>query len=181
MSVFNVKDHHIFIAVPRTGSTSMSEILGLSGHHDIMFYKQFVKHLSTGIEWNDIFKFAFVRNPFDRFVSSYSHMGKKKKDFKDFVMDLSNWWYTHDRQVQVLFKPQFRFLCNWGMDSQMDFIGKYERINEDWKIVAEKIGVSDKLPLTNESERTDWRDYYDDETLMQVQKKYEVDFHKWYL
>ncbi len=180
MSVFNLDKRFIFIHVPRTAGSSMERHLGLSGHHDIMFYKSFVHHLSAGVKWDTIFKFGFVRNPYDRFVSSYSHLGHKRKSFKKFVLDHKQWWYTKERHVHVLFKPQVRFLCSWGGTSQMDFIGRFENLNEDWEQTTAWTEAPKQLSWTNKSKHTKWQDYFDDETKAIVKNKYIEDFAKFY-
>ena len=60
----------VFIHIPRTGGTSIKSALNL---HD-KIYKEDVYHMSANDipkECEDYFKFTFVRNPFDRFVSLY--------------------------------------------------------------------------------------------------------------
>src|SRR5215207_236526 len=65
----------IFIHIQKTGgdtvsrllSESVPDILHLNAKHG--FAVDAVKHLD---DWNNYFKFAFVRNPWDRLVSWYS-------------------------------------------------------------------------------------------------------------
>ena len=149
MSVYNFDLNCIYIHVPRTAGASMETLFGLSGHKDIMFYKTFFKHLSTGIEFEDVFKFAFVRNPYDRFVSAFNHL-KIKGDINKFTKDLHNWYYIKDKYTNLLFRPQWRFITNWGYDNQMDFVGKYENLKDDWKTICNRLEVDHQLPHLNQ-------------------------------
>ena len=70
----------VFIHIPRTGGTSIKSALNL---HD-KIYKEDVYHMSANDipkECEDYFKFTFVRNPFDRFVSLYFY--NKSESYKE--------------------------------------------------------------------------------------------------
>ncbi len=46
----------------------------------------------------------------------------------------------------------------------VDFVGKFENLDEDFRSICQKVGISARLPHINKSKRTDYRDYYDSET-----------------
>ena len=46
--------------------------------------------------------------------------------------------------------PQ-HILTHYNDEPFVDFIGKYEKLNEDWKHVADKIKVNTKLPFVSSS------------------------------
>ena len=180
MSSYNFTTNSLYLAIPRTASTSISQIMGQSGHHDIKYYREFFKYMATGMDINDVYKFAFVRNPYDRFVSAFSHLKLHPDKFTKFVKDYRNWWYTDDPVKQLLFKPQWRYICTWDMKLQVDFVGRYESIEDDWSKVAKRLGVSDKLEHTNKSERGKWQEYYTPELRGIIENKYREDFHLFY-
>ena len=75
MSICNLENNVIFIHVPKTGGTSMehNSFIGGGGHRDIRFYKRIFLLTFSGLPaWEDIFKFGFVRNPYDRLASAYT-------------------------------------------------------------------------------------------------------------
>jgi len=62
----------IFIHIPKTGGKSILKVLfgvDAGGHHPILDYEIFDNH-----RFNTYFKFAFVRNPWDRLLSSYTYL-----------------------------------------------------------------------------------------------------------
>ena len=65
------KHQAIFIHVPKAGGNSIKKIIGISGggHCTILDYEIFDKH-----KFYVYFKFAFVRNPWDRFLSAYTYL-----------------------------------------------------------------------------------------------------------
>jgi len=112
--------------------------------------------------WNNYFKFAFDRNPFDKMVSMYWHrIGADdfKGTFKDFCIDCKN---NPDK-----FPFGFRI---YGIDNQIavDFVGKYETLNKDFQYICKKLNLpcEGDLPKLRDQFRKDKRhysEYYDDE------------------
>jgi hypothetical protein len=89
--------------------------------------------------WKDCFKFAFVRNPIDRYKSSIATVKHLKGD--DYDMDYLL------RYNPTIFRRQVDTL-----DEELDFIGKYENIKRDWNKVCKIIGEKIELPLVNKTE-----------------------------
>ena len=94
MSILNVEKKIVFIHIPKTGGTSMEDhgLLGTvtTRHFDIAFYENLVKD-DLSINLDEFFKFAFVREPYDRVASAiWNHALKMKnpnrKDFNDFIV-----------------------------------------------------------------------------------------------
>ncbi len=131
--------------------------------------------------YRNYFKFAFVRNPWDRVVSCFEDKvsGPKTmpfykecagKDFGHFVRFIEGKDLTKsDRHIM----PQSRLFPVNGVD----FIGHFENFSPDLKFVLNKIGINVKdIPVKNKSDRkADYRDYYDKETREIIRKKYADD------
>ncbi|HVS35446.1 MAG TPA: sulfotransferase family 2 domain-containing protein, partial [Gemmataceae bacterium] len=111
------------------------------------------------------FKFAFVRNPWDWQVSWYhflrqtlSHplhaVASRMRDFEEFLM----WRLENDRQLQKSFvtDPQGRLL--------VDFLGRFENLEQDFRMACSRIGLRVRLPHCNRSRHRDYRWYYTDRT-----------------
>ncbi|RXK81555.1 hypothetical protein EST62_12080 [Chlorobaculum sp. 24CR] len=88
----------IFLATPRTGSTTTRNVLDKYSDissiliSDITKEFPFYHHISAlelkrifecrGWDWDSYEKFCFVRNPYDRVVSLYHHYLKMRKNWK---------------------------------------------------------------------------------------------------
>jgi hypothetical protein len=134
------------------------------------------------------FSFCFVRNPWDRFVSSYfflKHGGINKradkksydtyikpyKTFKDLVMNIDE--DKANLFTQQHFAPQMNYIVDDHEDVVVDFIGRFENIDEDFGVVCKKIGIpSVNLPLLNTSHHQPYWEYYDDESQEMIARKY---------
>ena len=46
----------------------------------------------------------------------------------------------------------------------MDFVGRFENLEADFKTICDKVGITASLPHINKSDRRGYRDYYDPET-----------------
>ncbi len=128
------------------------------------------------------FKFAFVRNPWDRLVSCW----------KNKVVDSNALGFTPEEHQRMQAFPAFVDYvatldignCNRHIQLQshlidlnaIDFIGRFERFNDDFRIVADTIGMDmAKLELHNQSQRQDYHSYYDDALTEQVADIYRKD------
>ena len=131
------------------------------------------------------FKFCFIRNPWDRFVSCYHYFKKYGRDgkgdvkmgaivnrydsFKDFTLGLDD--IPESMMIYNHFDSQYKWF-----DNRLDFIGRFEHIQEDFDVVCERVGIPQvKLPHRNKSKHTHYTDYYDDETREIVAKRYSID------
>jgi hypothetical protein len=130
--------------------------------------------------WDDYFKFAFVRNPWDHFLSLYYWMkknGTTKKNFTEFV----NQEYNNNYDCL----SDWGFTCLWDRISEndeciIDYVARFEDIDNEWKIITDKIGIPySKLNKLNSSSREkNYRDYYTIETKNMVSELYKKDIEK---
>jgi hypothetical protein len=57
-----------------------------------------------------------------------------------------------------------------------DFIGRFERLQEDWAVVAKKLGVSEVLPHARANPRPrHYTEYYTPATQSIIEEKFKVD------
>lgn len=110
--------------------------------------------------WRDYFKFAFVRNPWDRMVSMYHFRLKKFKinqSFNEWIL-----WSEKKRISDDL--PLWGQQLDWVRDEDgsiaVDFIGMFETIERDWNYICKKINKKLELPHHNTSKHVHYSKYY---------------------
>jgi chondroitin 4-sulfotransferase 11 len=166
----------IFVEVPKTGSTSIREILGYSPKPHLNIWQ--LRELVDPSRFASYFKFAFVRNPWDRLVSLYERKeGMQLRDamsFEEFVD-----WAKLSSSTCVHPVPH-RFQLDWLIDPHgnvlVDFIGRFERLEEDWAKISEKLGIKQVLPHAKQNPRAKhYTEYYTPRTREIVAKRFHVD------
>lgn len=120
----------------------------------------------------DYFKFAFVRNPWERLVSEYEFIlrnpqhGRYKR-----VVALGNFPAFIQMQVPRKDAYQLNMLCDKNGRLLMDFVGKLENLDRDWQTVCERIGIAHQaLPRENVSDRKPYQEYYSEASVKLVAK-----------
>jgi len=149
-------------------------------------------------EYRDYFKFAFVRNPWDRLVSCYVDKVLRKTvppymlasaaradvefypnmPFAEFVETVCR---IPDGKANGHFRPQHLTVCSPDGELMADFVGRFENLREDFARVAQEIGAPGlELPERNRkivSKRGSrhYRDFYDERLKNLVHKRFEKD------
>lgn len=135
------------------------------------------------------FKFTFVRNPWDRAVSAYTYLAQggsaaseEDRHWAAFVNDYDSFddfiqrWLSYDNAMRnALFTPQALFLKDVFGRIDMDFIGRFERLREDFDTVAHKLGVDAQLPHLNQSRSAAYQSFYSDSSREIVARVYAED------
>lgn len=116
------------------------------------------RHLPSGV-YRELFKFAFVRNPWERLVSHYHwvvdqpahhrHRRMRSLSFAEFA-DL---WTRRGKAAQ---RP---LICDEEGNLLVDFVGHFERLHEDFTQVLRHLGLAVDLPHLHRSSRNAERDY----------------------
>ena len=72
---------------------------------------------------------------------------------------------------------QTTFIYDLKGNSMVDFIGRFEKFNEDFDILRNEFGLSKSpIGISNKSkDETDYREFYTDETKKAVGKYFEED------
>ena len=115
-------------------------------------------------EWERIFTFTFVRNPWDWQVSLYHFIQNNRLNHqRELVSSMSfdeyiRWRIVEDRQLQST------FVVDKQGNQIVDFIGRFENLTDDFEFVCQRIGWDLELPHENVSEHAEYRSYYSDET-----------------
>jgi chondroitin 4-sulfotransferase 11 len=180
----------IFIHIQKTGGASIEALLkenddtvGPSLHQGRrhMFASE-VRTLAGPDRWDRYFKFAFVRNPWDRLVSWYhmcvqvqtpnpfsQYVREHAPTFEAFVMRTTTGMGKRTTYNQLDYLTDERGVL------LVDFVGRYEALDRDFAHVRERLGLSSGLPHVNRSAHRHYRDYYTDEMRATVAKRFARD------
>lgn len=198
--IISHKYKFIFIAVPKTGTTSIRNFLqpycdifpnlDLKSpqyvHTNIKTLKQRFKNKN----WNfdEYFKFGFVRNPWDRVVSEYHYKinyadreNLNKPYYKPFMSQCKLIKKINNFNKAVTLNllngaNQSSYMLDDNQKNLMNFIGKFENLNEDFKFICKKIGVEENnLPHENKSIHRHYKEYYNQESIQFIQEKFKQD------
>ncbi len=122
------------------------------------------------------FKFAFVRNPWDRLVSEYEFIRRRpnhgrhskvmKMGFEKYIVYQSKRFDAH----------QINMLADKNGNLLMDFIGKFENLHDDWNRITDKLGIENKeLTHRKKAGIKDYNSYYTDESRALVSELWKRD------
>jgi hypothetical protein len=158
----------IFVHVPKCAGLSMTEALfGDKGgaHASLEDYLHVF-----GARWTDqAFKFAFVRDPLTRTVSAFDFLrrgGLNRWDSAFAETHLARFADVNDFALHGLGDPEimqyvhFREQVSFLTDPRtgrvgVDFIGRFERIDEDFAEICARIGVEAPLVERNRRAKAD--------------------------
>jgi len=169
----------IFVHVPKTAGTAVSEALGEPRDRKHSTLEMIIQ---DGLGRNplkklfrrkilDYFKFAFVRNPWDRAVSLY--MEKKQTgwlndgvEFSDFVQ------YVYSNPKMISEDPNLRFHCrpcyHWLTikdDFEIDFVGRFEQLQADFDVICDSVNLQkSRLPILRKRDRGHYSTFYNERT-----------------
>jgi hypothetical protein len=131
-----------------------------------------MRALLPGHLFDSYFKFALVRNPWDRCVSRYEYYrklvkpppGEQLKSFPEFL----DWD----------FQPQRQRIADANGNLLVDFVGKVETLARDMDHVFKTCGLplsASAIGMLNTTDRRPYHNYYDDVTRELVRDKYRED------
>lgn len=207
--LLSIKYNFLFVHIAKTGGTSVRAALAPLRWRDPLYIPQFIasrlSHM-TGhrigskfprhariiaakemLPWDlfdRLFKFAFVRNPWDLQVSSWHHLRRERphllqhiSDFGDFI----RWKLDPERPYQYHIDTSIELQTDYLKDLDgtilVNFIGKYENLQEDFEEVCRRIGIrTPRLPHKRQAkDRKDYRTYYNDDLAAQIAEYFKHD------
>ena len=182
--IVSFRHKFIFAAIPKTGTHAVRQALRAHlGPEDIEQVGLFVQrkfpmpelaalqhgHLSLEQvrpfirpeQFDSFFKFAFVRNPFDRFISYCAFMTRVRGELESRPHQVMQHYIDHPQWQHVLFQPQYSFVADGGGNLLSDYVGRVEQMQQSYDEITRRIGIeSAELGRVNATKRRDYRDYY---------------------
>lgn len=211
----------LFVHIPKTGGQSIEQFfmnllhldwdkdrttLHLQRNDDTTQGTEKLAHLSAAEyvdygyvsrqEFSEFFKFSFVRNPWSRILSEYRYRNYfHHLSFRDFVLNKMPKPGWDDKYRHVM--PQYDMLYDQQGNLMVDFVGRFETLQQDFDRVCEHLGITDSLLphrnrsdkksrdlkrkirnylfMNGENQRRGVAEFYDDETKAAVAEYYRRD------
>lgn len=151
------------------------------GHPSINNYVKY-GYIKDGYNMDDYFKFAFVRNPWDRLLSGYffriqclQSKETASVSFRDWVINSKTREGHSFLNTGELYKTQLSYIT-FNKTKMVDFIGRYENLEQDWDFVCDQLQIKkQKLPHKNRSLHLSYINYYDEDTINLVGEHFKED------
>ncbi|PWV62519.1 sulfotransferase family 2 domain-containing protein [Plasticicumulans acidivorans] len=208
--LLSLKYNFLFVHTAKTGGTSVRDALRPLRLRDPWFYAQFLcSRLSAlsghrlGIKFPrhskiiaaqemlphelfaQLFKFVFVRNPWDLQVSSFHHIRRERphlmahiETFEQFI----RWKLDPQRPYQFHVDTSIELQSDYCIDLHgkllVNFIGRTENLQADFEEACRRIGIQPP-PLPHKRQATDrkkdYRSYYSDELAELIGERFKPD------
>lgn len=199
--IISHRHRFIFAAVPKTGTHAVRQ--ALREHLDPDDTEQVGLFVNKRFPWDELAairhghlplrqvrpflgedkfagycKFAFVRNPFDRFVSYCAFMlrggdlfGQRPREIMHHML------FVDPPEDHILFRPQAELLVDDdGKTLLTDLIGRVEDMQGSYDAICARLGLpSRSLDRVNGTDHADYRRYYDQRLIDGVAARYAQD------
>ena len=208
--LLSVRRRFLFVHIAKTGGTSVRVALERGRWADPWYWAMFLcsrfSHLSghriaTKLPrhakvvaakellprefFDSLFKFAFVRNPWDLQVSSFHHIRRERpqylgghQDFEGFLRWKLDPGRPYQFHVDTSIELQSDYLIDLHGQVVVDFIGRYERLEADFAAACARIGMpAPALPHARKAtdRKKDYRTYYTADTAELVARHFARD------
>ena len=180
----------IFIHIPKCGGSSIERALWPrpEDRNEANLYWGFIskyrnKYQTGGLQhllasqvreevgatiFETFYKFAFVRNPWDRIVSQFAYM-QQRPDLMDYIgmspgTEFKAYLELIQQKEHVQWMPQHKFLLDEDGTLLVDQIGRLESFETDFLSILAKLKLKESAQLShdNRSERQPITEYYND-------------------
>jgi hypothetical protein len=207
--LLSLRYRFLFVHIAKTGGTSVRAALQALRWRDPWYYPMWVCSKISGISghrlgtkfprhsrivaakemlpadfFDGLFKFAFVRNPWDLQVSSYHHLRRERphlvgeRDFGAFLRHKFDPERPYQYHIDTSLQWQSDYLVDLHGRVLVDFMGRYERLEADFHEACGRIGIAPPaLPHRRQAadRQSDYRAYYTDEAAELVARHFARD------
>lgn len=188
-----MKKKSIFIRNPKCATISIRGVIRQQGSGTR--FDELERH-QTALQWKneipdyeDHFVFSVCRNPYDRLLSAWFFICKRKlekhekilekygNNFEEFVMNLEEDFGMKLTEVDMVTWPQYLWLFDKDGTCLVDSVGRFEKVNQWWKNLCKNRGWKHvPLPKSNKTRHGPWKDYYTSDMIKVVNEQYADDF-----
>ena len=131
-------------------------------------------------EFNSFYKFSIVRNSWSRIYSWYNNVLRDVylRNLYEINQEISLYEFVKNKIVPSDFN-QIDYLKDRHGDFPLNFIGRFENIEVDFKFVCEQLGLGDvHLPKILVSNSDHYTNYYDNKTIDLVYENFKDEINK---
>jgi len=173
-------DRFIFIHINKTGGSSVEKALNIPFEHKTALEK--IGEIGRD-SWDKKLTFTVVRNPWDKVVSHYYYRVKTNQtglrdnpvEFKEWVKRTygkkDSFYYDKPR----MFMPQIEWITDENGKVLVDEIIHFENLGNEFNALLKKLGKNTTLPHEKKSNRKNYHEYYDAETIEIVRDWFKKD------
>jgi len=174
----------LLVHINKTGGSSVEKALGMPFQHRTA--TEFIDLVGRE-RWNRCFTFAFVRNPWAKVLSHYRFRRKTNQtDLRANPISFGEWvgraygdrdpaYYDQPK----MFMPQVRWICDTDGVELVNFVGRFERLEDDFRDVCDRLGRTAKLPhLKSSGSLADYRTAYDEDSAAIVSEAFAEDLRR---
>ncbi len=135
----------------------------------------------SAADWEQYFKFTFVRNPWARVFSWYENVLRSETHQQRFGVapDCTLVDFLANHGDQWALRSQLFWILDSKGNNPLDFVGRFERLSDDFAHVCEKLDITDGgLPSLVAGSGRHYSDHYDDRSRQLVADRYrqEIDY-----
>lgn len=204
------KHNFLFVHIAKTGGTSVRSTLNKLRWRDPMYYLMLPCHRLSGFTghklgtkfprhshiiaakemlpaefYDNLFKFAFVRNPWDLQVSSFHHIKRERPqhmngidDFNDFMRWKFNPERPYQYHIDTSLSLQTDYLVDLHGNNQLSYLGHFESLQDDFNHICNTLKLPNmSLPYKRKSKsrKQDYRSYYQDDVIELTAQHFQKD------
>ena len=184
----------IFIHIPKTAGTSIEQFIRNKGKNYLELigvqYNRSLHHLTAHeikkmypYQFNIYYKFAIIRNPYDRLLSEYYwtpvkglgyKSGKTKADFLYNVINIVSKSKYSDNIYFDHFIPQHMFVYE-GKNLLVDQLFKFESLDLASTVIQKNLDIHEPFPVLNKTDSSN-RIYWTQRQKEKIYELYKKDF-----
>lgn len=189
----------LFIHIPKNSGTEMSNVLkkkysdslllkwcerdgpnrGIDKMH--LYYDVIHEYFSKSI-LQQYFKFCIVRNPYNKLYSAWNFIKERHnyENVNDFVKYKLNQDFIFGKELEigdarVHYRPQYTFVFDNKGDKFVNYILKYENLNNDIKELNSEHNL--EIPLyANQNINKNYINFFNKESIKKINQLYFKDF-----
>lgn len=194
--ILSYQKNFLFIHVPKTAGTSIrAALMPYSERPDLLWENKLLSRIGINVNhigpyrrrrfrghsramdlqknlpasvYDGLFKFAFVRNPWDLLVSLYSYIPSRPRHrmaSRVAAMTFDEFAREWSQRPEL---SQRSFLYDTDGRCLMNYVGHFETLRSDFEDVCRHIGITADLGHANGSRRGDYREMYSPELMRLV-------------